>query len=62
MMNCLLTPNQAAEFLGVSIHTIYSWSSAKKIPHLKIGGKLRFAEQELWKWVQGHIVETVEKR
>jgi excisionase family DNA binding protein len=61
MLNRLMTPQEAAEFLGISVGTLYMWTSAKKIPHMKIGGKLRFAEQQLWEWARQHIVEPIER-
>ena len=48
----LLKPREAAEFLGVSIHTIYGWTSARKIPFRKVGHLLRFSQTELEFWTR----------
>jgi excisionase family DNA binding protein len=52
-MDKLLTIDQLSEILQVKKATIYSWTFAKKIPHLKIGGALRFREREIVKWMDG---------
>ena len=38
----LLVPQEAAEFLRVSLDQLYHLTSAKRIPFLKVGGQLRF--------------------
>ena len=40
--NKLLTINEVADWLGIKIGTLYTWVHYKKIPFVKIGGKLRF--------------------
>ena len=55
----LLTAKQAAVFLGVSIFTLYGWTSAGKIPYRKAGSLLRFDEKELRDWTTsgGKLIE-----
>jgi excisionase family DNA binding protein len=50
----LLTPAEAAEYLGVSVQTLYNWRSTKRVevPAKKIGGKLRFREEDLQRFVE----------
>lgn len=48
----LLNIEQAADFLGLSKQTIYSYTSERKIPHLKRGKKLYFEEEKLIEWLQ----------
>lgn len=38
----LLVPEEAAEFLRISMAQLYHLTSAKKLPFLKVGGQLRF--------------------
>ncbi|MFN0117808.1 MAG: helix-turn-helix domain-containing protein [Elusimicrobiota bacterium] len=52
--NQLLTAKQAAEFLRVSIFTLYGWTSAGKIPHRKVGSLLRFDVNELVEWTKSN--------
>ncbi|MEI8390018.1 MAG: helix-turn-helix domain-containing protein [bacterium] len=51
-MNKLLKPAEIAEIINVSLNTIYTWVYNKKIPHMKIGGALRFSEQEIIDWIE----------
>ena len=46
-----LTIQEAAQMLRRSPKTLYGWTSRKTIPHLKIGGRLLFDEQELEAWM-----------
>ena len=46
-MRKLLSSTEAAELLNVSIKTIYAWVHYKKIPFVKMGGKLVFIEDQL---------------
>jgi excisionase family DNA binding protein len=56
----LLSAKDAANLLGVSIYTLYGWTSAKKIPTRKAGSLLRFDENELRDWTINGAA-TVEK-
>jgi excisionase family DNA binding protein len=47
-----LVVGEAATLLRCSPKTLYAWTSARKIPHLKIGGRLLFDEVELEKWLE----------
>lgn len=49
---------ELSEYLNVSKHTIYSWVSMKRIPHLKIGGTLRFDIREIESWLKERKVEV----
>jgi len=57
-MEKLLTIDQLSEILQVKKNTIYSWTFTKKIPHLKIGGALRFREREIAKWIDSQVEEV----
>ena len=48
----LLKPEEAAEILGVSILTLYGWTSARRIPFRKAGRLLRFDRAELENWTR----------
>lgn len=48
----LLTPPQCAEFLQVSVDTLYVWVHQKRIPFRKAGGALRFDFDELVEWTR----------
>ena len=50
----LLTPQQAADYLGIKLSTIYSLCMRKTIPFVKIGRLNRFRMQDLNKWIESH--------
>lgn len=52
-----LTINEAAGILRRSPKTVYGWTSRKKIPHLKVGGRVLFDADELERWMAGFRVE-----
>lgn len=42
-----LNIKEVSRYLGFSVHTLYSWVSQRRISYYKIGGRLRFDQQEL---------------
>ena len=60
----LIDVNELAAMLGVSIHTIYSWVSEKKVPYVKIGRLTRFDLETIHKWIDQNTVQpvTMERR
>lgn len=51
-MEKLLNPSELAERLGVRRGTVYSWlSRGIDIPHVKIGGTVRFREKAVVNWL-----------
>lgn len=53
MTNRLLSIQEVAEYLGVSPRTVQAWCQGNKIPHYKIGGRLRrFDKREIDQWLE----------
>ena len=51
-MEKLLNPQELAEALNVRPGTVYSWlSRGVDIPHVKIGGSVRFREKAVMEWL-----------
>ncbi|HOC00752.1 MAG TPA: helix-turn-helix domain-containing protein [Verrucomicrobiota bacterium] len=50
-MNKLLTPQEAADLLGVKKSTIYQWTSQEYIPHVKLRNLVRFRAEDLDEWI-----------
>jgi excisionase family DNA binding protein len=48
----LLDITEAADYLNLSTSTLYSWVSQRRIPHLKIGGRVRFDKKALDRWIK----------
>lgn len=46
----LLTVSEVAAMLRVEVSTIYVWTSKRKIPFRKVGGRLRFDHDEILAW------------
>ena len=58
-MSELLKVPEAAELLGVSVHTVYAMVHRRALPHYKPTGKLLYFDRdELFQWVQNARVET----
>ncbi len=43
----LVTVEEAAEFLGVQVGTVYQWAECERIPSYKVGNLRRFRLSEL---------------
>ena len=56
--NDRLTPQDAANFLGVSVGTLAVWRCTKKeiIPYIKVGHKVMYQRQDLDAWLQSKRV------
>lgn len=49
----LMTVKEVAEWLRVSASTVYDWAARNRIPSVHIGGRLRFIESDLHRWIDG---------
>ncbi len=47
-----LSVKEVSQYLGFSVNTLYGWTSQRRIPFLKIGGRVRFDKAELDRWMQ----------
>ena len=52
----LLTVDEAAVRLGISVHTVYKMVSEGRIPHTKIGRLVRFDPVVLDQWIKQQTV------
>jgi excisionase family DNA binding protein len=59
-MDKLVGPKEIAEYLNVSVNTIYSWISMRKIPFFKIGRLVKFDFKEIDNWKQSAKVEVLD--
>lgn len=59
--NKLLSPIELSEALGISIETIYAWTSQKRIPYVKMGKLVRFSRTEINRWLSDRRVNTYKK-
>lgn len=55
----VLTSDEAARYLGVSLSCLYKWTMSRAIPHYKPMGKMcYFNRKELEEWLQRNRVQT----
>ena len=54
----LMTVREAADFLSISVSTLYGWAWQRRIPFVKVGRALRFERRDLEKFIQSHRVEA----
>jgi excisionase family DNA binding protein len=56
-----MSPSETADYLGLSIHTIYHRINERSIPHHKVPGSnlVRFDQVEVDKWMESGAIETV---
>lgn len=57
----LLTVQEAAKYTGLSIHTLYTMTSQRRIPHVKVGRLTKFDRETLDKWIKQQTVMPVPK-
>jgi excisionase family DNA binding protein len=50
-MDRLLSVEEVAEALGLSRFTVYSWSSKRRLPSIKVGSRLMFRASEVQRWI-----------
>ncbi len=56
----LITAKEASQYLSLSTDTIYRMAALKKLPYLKIGGRVLFDVKALDQWIERHTVREKE--
>jgi excisionase family DNA binding protein len=59
MQKRLITIKEASEYLGISVNTLYSWVSQKKIDYVKIGRLTKFDLRVIDNFIENNSVEAV---
>ena len=56
----LLTRQEAAEFLGVTVSTLAVWACTGRydLPYVKIGGVIRYRLSDLVAFLERHLVNS----
>lgn len=52
----LINISELSLLLGLSVNTIYTWVSQKRIPYVKCGRLTKFDVREIDKWIEGNSV------
>ncbi len=55
----LLVPNEVATKLGISRTTLYRLVETRKLPFYKVGGGLRFSEEDLAAYLKDHRIDSI---
>lgn len=55
----LLTVEEIAELFQTSTSTIYRWVHKREIPFVKLGGKLRFSQDEIQEHIKKNSVSNL---
>jgi len=55
-VNKYLSVQELSEALGISEETVYSWTSQKRIPFIKVGRCVRFDQDEVKAWLDKNRV------
>ena len=51
MMNRLLTVEEVAKLLRLSPRGVYNLVAARRIPHIKLGTRVRFKAEQIEEWL-----------
>lgn len=57
MMN-LLSLEEAAKELKISIHTVRAWGYQRRFPTIKLGRRVLVEREALEKFVRGNVIEA----
>jgi excisionase family DNA binding protein len=55
----LLDVGQAAKYIGLSRHTLYTMVSQRRIPYVKVGRLTKFDLKALDAWIKKHSVMPI---
>ncbi len=55
-MQRLMSVKEAAAYMGLSPHTVYTMVSQRRIPYAKVGKLVKFDEAMLQAWIKQHTV------
>ena len=58
-MNNLLSIQEASGMLRLAVPTLYKYIYQKRIPYIKLGGRVLFDPEKLREWVQNKAVEPI---
>lgn len=57
----LFSIKEASKYTGLSVHTLYTMTSQKRIPYVKVGRLTKFDLDTLDKWIKHQTVMSVPK-
>lgn len=51
-MERLIGIKEIAEYLGVTVNTMYAWVHCQQIPFYKVGRLVKFKKQDIDRWLE----------
>lgn len=60
-LNKLITPDELADILNISKSSVYRLIEGRKLPFYKVGGSLRFQDDDVKKYLEGVRVGSIVK-
>lgn len=51
--------DEAAQYTGLAKHTLYKMVSQRRVPYIKLGGRVKFSIDHLDKWIAQHTVMPI---
>ncbi len=61
-MDKLLSIKETSEIIGLKIPTIYKYVCCRKIPFIKIGGRVLFDAEKLKAWIQQKSIDPIDAK
>lgn len=53
----LLSAQEAAQYLNLSIYTLRTWVCERRIPFIKLGRRVLFRQEDLAQFAAEHLIE-----
>ena len=57
-MNNLITIQETASYLRISLSTLYRWVHQKKIKHIKLGSRVMFKKEDIEEFIKSKTINT----
>jgi excisionase family DNA binding protein len=58
IMEKLLTAEEFAELAQIKTHSAYRYAREGKVPHVRIGNKLRFVPSQIQEWIRAQTAQS----
>ena len=52
----LLSAQEAAQYLNLSLHTLRTWVCERRIPFIKLGRRVLFRQEDLARFAAEHLI------
>jgi len=61
MKERLMTIDELSKYLSIPKGSLYNMVNEGKIPHLKVGKRVRFCKREIDEWLEAQKIRAVER-